>query len=341
MISTTSLILACLVFTQAQSAPLQTPRNIQALLDARQYSQAEQAVRSELEHSPNWETGHLLLAQIYNLTGRYDLAERSALAAIRQHESLDGFMLLALATMHLKKLNESIEWLDKAALRHPDNPEIYKVLGLDYALGGMLKESEKAFRRSTELEPKNWELHYLHGRALYELELLSDSEKALRQAISLNLSSTKSWTALGQVQEKLHDLSSGAESYRKALELCHSQTSECAWPLLQLGFLTERQAGPKEAESYFRQAVAARPDWAKPHFYLGKVLLALNDFKGARNEMEAALQLEEEKSQYHYQLAQVYRRLGDSQKVNAHLKRYRALADLERQHKPPAELSNP
>src|SRR5438309_1451375 len=186
MISTISLILACLVFTKAQSAPLRVPDNIQALLDAHQYAHAEQAVQSELEHFPNWETGHLLLAQIYNLTGRYDLAERSALAAIRQRESLDGFMLLALASMRLKKLNESIEWLDKAALQQPDNPEIYKLLGLDYALGGMLKESERAFRHSTELEPKNWELQYLLGRALYELELLSDSQKSLRQAIELN-----------------------------------------------------------------------------------------------------------------------------------------------------------
>ena len=99
MISAIPLILACLVVTQAQSAPLYVPDSIQMLLDAHQYDQAEQAVQSELEQSPNWETGHLLLAQIYSATGRYDLAERSALAAIRQRESLDGFMLLALATV--------------------------------------------------------------------------------------------------------------------------------------------------------------------------------------------------------------------------------------------------
>ena len=341
MISAIPLILACLVFTQAQSAPLYVPDSIQMLLDAHQYDQAEQAVQSELEQSPNWETGHLLLAQIYSATGRYDLAERSALGAIRQRESLDGFMLLALATMRLQKLNESIEWLDKAARRQPDNPEIYKLLGLDYALGGMLKESEKAFRHATELGPKNWELNYLHGRALYELELLPDSQKSLQQAIELNPSSTRSWTALGQVQEKLHNLSSAEDSYRKALELCRSQTSECAWPLLQLGFLTERQAGAKEAESYFRQAVAARPDWAKPHFYRGKALAALDDLSGARAEMETSVRLDEQKSQYHYQLAQVYRRLGKPEKAKEHMKRYQTLADREHQHQAPVELSNP
>jgi predicted Zn-dependent protease len=111
--------------------------------------------------------------------------------------------------------------------------------------------------------------------------------------------------------------------------------------LLQLGFLTERQKGAKEAEPYFRQAVAARPDWAKPHFYLGKALAALDDSSGARAEMETAVRLDEQKSQYHYQLAQVYRRLGKSEKATEHMKRYQTLADREHQHQAPVELSNP
>jgi tetratricopeptide (TPR) repeat protein len=184
--------------------------------------------------------------------GRYDLAEGSALSAVRLRESLDGFMLLAVATMHSGKLNESIGWLEKEAHRQADYPEIYKLLGLDYALGGMLRECEKAFRRSAELQPGNWELHYLQGRALYELGQLRESERTLRQAIKLNPSSAKSWTALGQVQEKLYGPGAAGESYQKTVGLCGAQTSECAWPLLQLGFLTERQKGPQAAESYLR-----------------------------------------------------------------------------------------
>ncbi|MGH9428540.1 MAG: tetratricopeptide repeat protein, partial [Terriglobia bacterium] len=261
------------------------------------------------------------------------------LSAVRLRESLDGFMLLALATQRLNKINESIEWLEKAARRQPGYAEIYKLLGLNYALGGMLKESEKSFRRSVELDQKNWELHYLLGRSLYEAGNLKNAEEALKVAVERNPSSVKAWTALAQVQERLNDLGLAEESYQRALELCGSQTTDCAWPLLQMGFLTERQKGPRGAEFLFRRAVAARPDWAKPHFYLGKVLVALGDLKAARTEMEAAVSLDEGKSQYHYQLAQLYRRLKNARKAEQHLTRYQALAELERKQKTTIDLS--
>lgn len=332
---------AALVFLCCGPAPAQVPQHIRTLLKAQKYPEAEQALRGQLQRWPDWDAGHLLLAQIYQQTGRYELAERSALSAVGRRESFDGFMLLAMAALRLGKLNDSIGWLEKAAARRPDHAEIYKILGLDYAQGGMLQESEKAFGRAVELEPGNWEFHYLQGRALDELEELQDSQNALRRAVELNPSSIRGWTALGQVGEKLKDLAAAEESYRKALELCGPQDRECAWPLLQFGFLTLRRQGAREAEPYFRQAVGARPDWAKPHFYLGKTLVSLGDLQGARAAIETAVRLEEGKSEYHYQLAQVYWRLKEAQKAQRHLARYQALADSERKKKAVPEFSQP
>ncbi len=325
----------------AQAPQVQIPQHIQALLDAHKYPEAEEALQTQLQRSPDWDVGYLLLGQIYNLTGRYELAEHSALCAIRIRESVDGFMVLAVATMHLQRLNESIGWLEKAANRRPDYAEIYKTLGMLYALGGMLKESEKAFRRAVELKPEEWEFHYFEARALYELGEFQDSSKALQRAIDLNPSSPKAWTALGQVQERLYGPSAAEETYRKALELCSSRARECAWPLLQLGVLISRRVGAQEAEPYFRQAVRDRPDWAKPHFYLGKTLAALGDLIGARKTIETAVHLDGSRSEYHYQLAQVYRRLRDHEKAEQEMGRYQALTDLERKKKASADFSNP
>jgi tetratricopeptide (TPR) repeat protein len=333
------LLLGFFVLASSPIPPLQIPKNIQGLLDAQQYVQAEQLIQSELERRPDWDVGHLLLAQIYSVEGRNDLAERAALSAVRLRESLDGFMLLALVTQRLNRLNESIEWLEKAAQRQPNYPEIYRVLGIDYALGGALEQSEKAFRRATELDSKNWEFQYLLGRTLYELEELKGSQQTLQEALESNPSSPKIWTALGQVQEKLHDADAAEKSYQKALQVCRPRTAECAWPLLQMGFLSERQKGPRDAEIYFRQSAAARPDWAKPHFYLGKTLVTLNDLEGARIELETAVRLDEAKSQHHYQLAQLYRRLKEPEKAKQHLTRYQALVESERKQKATVDLS--
>jgi len=335
-------LLSIFVFpSAAQTSPPAVSGEIQALLDAHNYPKAELAIQQKLSTSPPWERGYVLLAQIYNATARYALAEHSGLAAVRLRESVDAFLVLAVATMNLRKLNESIDWLEKAAKWQPRNPEIYRLLGLDYALGGMLRESEEAFRQGLELAPDNWELHYFDGRALYELENFSGSEKAFQRAIERNPRSVKAWTALGQVKDRLGDAASSEQCYQKAVNLCGAASSDCAWPLLELGVVASRQAGEQDAERYFRRAVEARPDWAKPHFYLGKTLATMGQLDAARAQLEDAVRIEPDQSQHHYQLSQIYCRLGDPKKSERHLARYRALAGLEASGKTSSVLNVP
>ncbi|PYT31123.1 MAG: hypothetical protein DMG57_05820 [Acidobacteria bacterium] len=336
-----ALAKSVLVCATAPTFLAAVPPDIQALLDRHDYAGAEQALYTRLEASPEWETGHLLLAQIYNTTGRYEMAERTGLAALRLRESLDALMALAVADMNLRKLNESVGWLEKAAKRQPNDPEIYRVLGLDYALGGNMQESEKAFRRATQLAPENAKLAYLEGRALYEIEKFPAARQSLERAVDRNPLSTKSWTALGQVYDRMGDAAGAERHYRKALEVCGSTQRECAWPQMELGFLASRHSGEKEAEQYFRRAVDARPDWAKPHFYLGKMLAASGNLAAALAELESAARLEPDQSQHHYQLAQVYRRLGKVKQSEQHLARYRELVETERNKGALFELHEP
>jgi predicted Zn-dependent protease len=90
-----------------------------------------------------------------------------------------------------------------------------------------------------------------------------------------------------------------------------------------------------EALPYYERAVQARPQWALPHFHLGKALAALNELTGARAELERAITIDGNKSDYHYQLAQVYRRLGETQKAKAAIARFRSVK--QQQERGPAE----
>jgi len=324
-----------------QNKPVPIPPEIQTLLDAPDYAKAEQALKKELERAPGWDLGHVLLGQVCNQLGEYAEAEHAGLDAIRIRESLDGFMVLAVADMHLGKLNESIAWLEKAANRQPDSAEIYKVLGMDYALGRNLVQCEVSFRRAAQLDPTNWELHYLHGRSLYELRLYEESRKVLRHAIELNARSTRVWTALGQTQESLHELDAAEASYQKAVEFCGVQSAECAWPLMQLGFLSSRRHRAEQAEQFFRGSIAARPEWAKPHFYLGKSRAAKGDFAEARKEVETAVRLDGSRSEYHYQLARIYQKTGETQKAEEQMNLYQKLTVRELEKKPNGGSNEP
>jgi predicted Zn-dependent protease len=142
------------------------------------------------------------------------------------------------------------------------------------------------------------------------------------------------------VQERVGPEESAQTSYRKAVDLCGAGP-DCAWPLLQIGYIYRRQSNFKKALMYFRKAVQAKPDWARPHFHLAKTLVELDDLQGARKELEVAVRLDDSKSEYQYQLAQVYRRLGEEQRATAAFARFRSMAQVERKTDAGADFSQP
>jgi tetratricopeptide (TPR) repeat protein len=338
-------VATAIAFLASFSAVAQSPQSeitprLQELLKARQYSEAEHLLSQELISFPRWETGHLLLAQIYTQAKKYDLAERSALAAVAIRESLDGYMLLAVATMRMNRLNDSISWLEKAARRRPDHAEIYKVLGIDYALGGAVHEAEDAFRKAIKLGPENWEYHYFLGRMLFERGRFDEAHPVLQRAVQLNRSSVKAWTALGQVQERIGKDTAAAESYGQAIRLC-GNGPDCAWPLLQFGYRYSKQAQFSEALPYFRRAAQVRPEWARTHFNLAKTLAELHDLAGARLEFELAVKLDDSQPEYHYQLGHIYNRLGEGPKANAAFTRFRSISQAARDHVDAQDFNQP
>jgi len=332
----------CAILLPAAASPSSLPAEteIRGLINSSQYARAEKLLLDALKKQPDWESGHLLLSQVYYQTARFDAARREAASATALHQSFDACMLAARANFELKQLNESIEWLNKASALKPDEAEIYKLLGLVYALGGVKAESAAALLQAVRLAPANWEYHYLAGRALYDLENFPDSRRALTRALELNASSVRAWTALGQLQERTREPAAAAASYLKAADLCGNRNRECAWPLLQLGRLAEDGSITGDAEAYFRRSVAARPDWAKPRFHLGKALAARDQFREARKELESAIGLDATRPEYFYQLGQVCRQTGDAAGARRYLDRFREL-QAEQKSTVPMELQQP
>lgn len=312
--------------------------DIQSLLDQQKYPKAEQALIAELGQRPQWEEGHVLLGQVRNSMGRYRLAEQSAYSALKIRPSVDAYLVLATATLNERKLNQSIEWLEKAANLRPETPVVYRILGFDYALGGMLTDSAAAFARAAKLEPANWESHYLYGRSLYELQGFPASASELRQALALNPGSPKVLTALGQTQEMLYQFGDAEANYRKAADHCTHLNGDCSWPLLQLGMLLMRQQGPEQAQPVLKQAVADRPTWDKPHFQLGKAQAEMQDFVHAKVEFETAIRLNESVPQYHYQLARVCQKVGKADQADKEMARFRTLRNEQRNLVRPVEI---
>ncbi len=333
------LILCCALSVWGDSESSALESRIRSLIDSGQIARAEQRLATELRRHPDWEQGHLLLAQVFHQTGRLPEARREALTANRIRKSYDACVVLAKVALDSKELNESIDWLSQASAARPEEPEVYKLLGMVYALGGVKQESAAAFFQAIRRAPRNWEYHYLAGRALYDLERFAEAKREFAVAIELNAASVRAWTALGQLQERTQDLADAERSYRTAVMLCGDRKRECGWPLLELGRVTETRS-EAEAQQYFAKAVAARPDWAKPHYYLGKALAAREEFEAARKELESAVRLDGSRPEYFYQLGQVCRQLGDKETAKHYLMRFREV-QAEQEKSSPMQLEQP
>ena len=240
---------------------------------------------------------------------------------------VEELLKTARAFMEVNRLNDSIASLEQAARLQPDHAEVFNVLGTVYTLGGSTQEAEKAFARAVQLSPDNWEYRYAHGRVLFELRLFDGALREQVQAVQLNRASAKAWTALGQAQERADQDQQAERSYRNALAVCAG--TDCSWPLLQLGYRHSRDNNLPDALPYFQKAVQARPQWSLPHFHLGKTLAAMNELDSARAELETAIGIDNAKPDYHYQLAQIYRRLRATEKAEAEFARFRSLKQQE------------
>jgi Tfp pilus assembly protein PilF len=81
-----------------------------------------------------------------------------------------------------------------------------------------------------------------------------------------------------------------------------------------------------KAEQSLKKAVQLKPQYALPHYELGKLSVYLKQWKDARQEFESAIAVDPSFTSAYYHLARVYTKLGESEKSE------RVLADFKRLH---------
>jgi len=105
-------------------------------------------------------------------------------------------------------------------------------------------------------------------------------------------------------------------AFRRALELRPEVTAALVW----LGRTYLEQGRDEEAGPLFRQALAIDPEASSALLGLGQVALNRQDYAGAVEHLEAALEYAPGADAIHYQLALAYRGLGNLEKAEEHLR---------------------
>ncbi|MGH9721725.1 MAG: tetratricopeptide repeat protein [Bryobacteraceae bacterium] len=258
-----------------------------------------------------------------------------------------------LTLAHVRSANyaAAIRIAEELLARGHRKAELYNLVSQGYEKAGKTKEAYDALRAATEIDPKD-ETNYLDLIALclehqnHELALeiagvslrnspgshrlhlqrgivmavkgeFEEAEKEFRSSTRLSPQAGLAYAALGLVllQTARHE---------EAVTLLRERTTKNPGDALALWYLAEainragaEPGGEPEAEAFraVQRSVEVNPKIPQSRTLLGKMLLKRGELDTAARHLDVALQLDPEDLSATYQLAQVLRKKGDTERA--------------------------
>ncbi|WP_438979278.1 O-linked N-acetylglucosamine transferase family protein [Polynucleobacter sp.] len=129
--------------------------------------------------------------------------------------------LLGLAGQFIENsdLEKANQILGQALKLAPKNTEVFRLLGIVFALRGRLNQALEMFERSIRIEPNNWLSHNGRGNVLKELKQYGFALKSYDRSIALNPDYPGVYNNKGNLIYELGDYEASIHWYDKALFL--------------------------------------------------------------------------------------------------------------------------
>ena len=236
--------------------------------------------------------------------------------------------LLAATLFHQNKPTESLGEYTRAAAEKPPSAADLRFVALDYVLLNDYTDADKWITQSAREDPSDSETWYALGRIKYTENRFSEATASFGKALQLVPHSVKAENNLGLAYEGLNQPDRAIESYRQAIAWDAATAHPSEQPRLNLGILLTDRNQLDEALPLLQQAEALAPTDGKIHGALGKLYARRGDLPLAQHHLELAVAADAKNSGLHFQLGQVYRKQGMSERAAIELAR---AATLERE----------
>ncbi|KIK59869.1 hypothetical protein GYMLUDRAFT_44345 [Collybiopsis luxurians FD-317 M1] len=242
--------------------------------------------------------------------GHYVAAER-AFKAVRTLEPYRLWDMEVYSTLlwHLQRPVE-LSFLAQELLNiDPRSPQAWIAIGNLFSLQKERAQALTCFRRATQMDPSCAYAYTLSGHETID----EDLEKAVtffQSALRVDPRHYNAWYGLGTCYLRMSKLRLAEYHFRKAVEI-HPKNAVL---LGCVGMVVERRGDQEGARALFDKAVGISPENALVRYRRAKILISVKEYKAAIKDLEQLHNTSPDESNVVFQLAKVYRLMGDEVK---------------------------
>jgi arylsulfatase A-like enzyme/Tfp pilus assembly protein PilF len=280
-----------------------------------------------IEEDPQIMEARHVRARLYLKLNRFEKSIDECKAALEIDPEYEAAIYtLAQAYRQLEKYEEAIAGYERLMQLDPRDNKPAHNLGDIYL---KIKKIDKAIfylQKAIDLDPEHGaRTHNLLGEAYLEKKMLDQAEAAIRKAFEMNPNLAEIHYNLALIYEAKNEPIKAVNEYKKEIEL-YPAAYQAHFNLAQLYV---KLGNLREGMEHYKQAIEHNEDFANGYLFLAKSYLDLNEnldeaMRLAKKGLELAPQ-----SEYaplaHYILADIYNRLGQTDKYNDELRKARQL----------------
>jgi tetratricopeptide (TPR) repeat protein len=238
-----------------------------------------------------------------------------------------GRVLLFLAQSQLmaQRLQAAQQSIERLVSAEPKNTDALKLQGDILYLLGREPEAEKSLLAALAIDPKHTNSRYALARIYYQQSRFPEAVTLYRQIIGQEPNNYRAHDNLALCYASLRQDSDAVKHFLKALDIVHKAHPEYDTVYANAAnFFLDREQYEKAFQLAF-EAAKRNPSSARNFFLTGKALVKLDKQDLSVKWLKQAAELDPTYTEPHYWLAQVYRRLGQTEDADRELQKFKEL----------------
>jgi tetratricopeptide (TPR) repeat protein len=189
----------------------------------------------------------------------------------------------ALHHIQLKEFDSAGVLLHKALASSPDDPDILRILSVNFALQFKFDDALELIDRVISLSPKNALAHSNRGNILKELGRYDEALQALDMAIKLSPTYPEAYSNMGNVLQEMFRYEESLEWYDKAIKL----NPQYAEAYSNKGNAFQYMGQFEEALHWFNKSTAINFNYVDGYWLKAMAQLPMGNFEDGFQNYEA------------------------------------------------------